>query len=60
MIYQVQVLKSGTVFFSHELLLQVGYSFSDQFSSAMDTFRMNYPDVNLMDEDVEVKLGRAS
>lgn len=59
MIYRVVITKAGQAIFSHDILMQVGFSFSDQFQSAMETFRKNYPDVSLMDDDVELKMGKA-
>lgn len=58
MIYQLKVRKSGSEIYSHDILVQADHSFSDQVRSAMNTFRINFPDVSLMDDDVEFVISK--
>lgn len=56
MIYRLQISKAGQTIFSHDIVLAPNVSFADQFRSAMDTFRENFPGVSLLDDDVSLNL----
>lgn len=57
-IYTLSIWKAGKLLFSYDIVLVEGVPFDAQWHEAYDTFRREYPDVSLMDDDVDFSTTR--
>lgn len=57
-IYTVIVRKAGKPIFEHDISMQKDRSFSADVHGALERFRQGFPNVSLLDDDVDMSIAK--